>query len=164
MKILISEIPKDGLNLDIEESIDSNIILPPVKTQIKIEKINSEVVIKGELTATVKLQCSRCLKDFEKIINIPIEAIYHPIEELKGDERHEVKSEELDMDFYSTDEMDTAVLIKEQIMLNLSMKPLCADSCKGICIRCGKDLNTGECNCKAEQIDPRLEALKKLLK
>ncbi|MBI5187527.1 MAG: DUF177 domain-containing protein, partial [Nitrospirae bacterium] len=70
---------------------------------------------------------------------------------------------ELDMGFYSGEELELLDLIKEQVMLNLPMKPLCSDSCKGICPQCGTDLNEGNCGCSREDIDPRLEVLKRLL-
>jgi uncharacterized protein len=68
------------------------------------------------------------------------------------------------MDFYSGEELNLLDLLTEQIELNLPMKPLCSDLCKGICLRCGADLNAGNCSCTVKDIDPRFEALKKLLK
>ena len=96
---------------------------------------------------------------------MPVNVVYHSVEELK-DEAHlnEVKSEELDLDFYSGEELDLLDLIKEQIELNLPMKPLCDDACKGICPKCGTDLNVKSCTCSVKDIDPRFESLKKLIK
>ena len=45
----------------------------------------------------------------------------------------------------------------------MEMAVLCREDCKGLCPHCGKDLNEGPCGCEPRQIDPRLEALKKLL-
>jgi uncharacterized protein len=163
MKIIISEIPLEGLELDFESSVESDAILTPVRARLRIEKHETEVFVKGDLTAEAKLQCGRCLKDFQKSLSIPVEAVYHPVDELKGEDTHEIKSEELDMDFYSGDELDLEVLLKEQIELNLPMKPLCSESCKGLCPECGTDLNTGRCSCNLEKTDPRFAALKKLI-
>lgn len=163
MKILIPEIPKEGLDIEVQEAIESDIISSPVKAQLKIEKVGAEVVVKGNLTTEVKLQCSRCLKEFYRTLSVPIEVVYHPVEELKGDERHEVTAEELNMDFYSGEELDLLDLLKEQLMLNITMKPLCDDLCKGICSGCGADLNVETCKCVIRSVDPRLAKLKKLL-
>ncbi|MBM4129290.1 MAG: DUF177 domain-containing protein, partial [Nitrospira sp.] len=92
------------------------------------------------------------------------DVVYHPVEELKAEEEHELRSEELDMGFYSGGGLDLLDLIKEQVMLNLPMKTLCAELCKGICPQCGADLNTGTCECEAKTIDPRLAVLKNLIK
>ena len=163
MKILIPEIPKEGLDIEVQEEIESDILASPVRARVKVEKLGAEVMVKGDLAAEVKLQCSRCLREFISTLSVPIEAVYHPLEELKGEERHEIAAEELDMDFYSGEELDLTNLLKEQVMLNIAMKPLCGDSCKGICPDCGADLNVETCRCLVKDIDPRLEKLKKLL-
>jgi len=162
MKILISEIPDEGLNIENEENVDSDIIRSPVRIKLRVEKVGTEVMISGNLTAEARLQCSRCLNNFQNILTIPVDVVYHPVDELGGDETHEVSADELDMDFYTGDELDIHTLINEQIVLALPMKPLCSDTCKGICPQCGKDLNAGTCDCSRQAIDPRLEALKKL--
>ena len=163
MKIIISDIPLEGLELDFNSSVESGALLSPVRACLRIDKHGTEVEVKGELTAEAMLQCSRCLNEFQKSLSIPFDVVYHPMEELKGEDTHEVKSEELDTDFYSGDELDMDILIKEQIALNLPMKPLCAELCKGLCPGCGTDLNKAQCACNLEKTDPRFESLKKLL-
>jgi uncharacterized protein len=164
MKIIISEIPDEGLDLDLQETVQFDDSLSPVQGHLRVTKVGTEVVVSGNIEVNIELQCSRCLKDFRSMLKIPFEAIYHPLEHLKEEEKHELKVDELDMGFYSKDELDLLDLIKEQIMLNLPMKPLCNNLCNGICLQCGADLNVGTCSCSTKAIDPRLEALKKLLK
>lgn len=60
--------------------------------------------------------------------------------------------------------LDVDNCVQTDIILNLPVKFLCKEDCKGICPKCGKDLNDGECGCQTEEIDPRLEVLKELLK
>jgi len=164
MKIRIPDIPDEGLTLDIEESIDTNSVLSPVSARLRIEKAGAEIMVRGDLRAEIKLICSRCLKEYNGKLTVPVDVVYHPVEELK-DEAHlnEVKSEELDLDFYSGEEIDLLALVKEQVELNIPMKPLCDDACKGICPKCGTDLNIRSCTCSVKDIDPRFESLKKLL-
>jgi len=52
--------------------------------------------------------------------------------------------------------------MREQFYLALPMKPLCREDCKGLCPRCGEDLNVKGCGCVIETADPRWEALKTL--
>ena len=164
MKVSIPEIPPQGLDLELQETIESDTFFSPIRAQLRIEKVDTEVMVKGNLIADVKLQCSRCLKDFWSVLSVPVDVVYHPVEELKGEDKHEIKAEELDMDFYSGEEMDLLTLVSEQVALNLPMKPLCTDLCKGICLKCGTDFNLGSCNCNVKDVDSRLEVLKKLLK
>jgi len=163
MKIIISEIPDDGLDIEVNETFAFDADHFPVQAQLKIKKVGAEIVINGNILTAVELQCSRCLKDFKRKFSFPFEAIFHPIEQLKEEEKHELDVEELDMGFYAKDELDLFDIIKEQIMLNLPIKALCNDFCKGICLRCGADLNAGDCSCSEKDIDPRLVTLKKFL-
>ncbi len=163
MKITIPDIPKEGLDIEIQETIDAGFVSSPIRGTLRIEKIGPEVMVRGDMTAEVKLLCSRCLKEFYKVLSVMVDVVYHPVEELKGEEHHKVAAEELDMDFYSGDELDLHELLKEQIVLNVTMKPLCSDLCKGICPGCGADLNVDTCKCGAKNIDPRFAKLKKLL-
>jgi uncharacterized protein len=164
MKIIVSEIPVEGLDIELRETIKSDASSFPARAQMKIKKVGAEVVISGTIEADLELQCSRCLKDFRSMLTIPVNVVYNPVEILKGEDKHELKVDELDMGFYSGDELDLLDLVKEQIILNLSMKPLCSESCKGICLKCGTDLNANTCSCTDKGTDPRLEVLKKLLK
>ena len=163
MKIIISEIPDEGLDVEFRETVTFDAGASPVQAQLKIKKVGAEVVVSGNILTTVELECSRCLKDFRSELAFPFEAIFHPVEQLKQEENHELKVEELDMGFYLKDELDLFDIIKEQIMLNLPMKPLCDDLCKGICLQCGADLNAGDCGCSEKDIDSRLVVLKELL-
>ena len=163
MKILIPEIPKEGLDIQIEETVESPNISSPIRAHLRIEKLGTEVMVKGDLLSELRLQCSRCLKDFNRALSLPVNVVYHPVEELKGEENYEIRHEELDMDFYSGEELDMSNLIKEQIMLNIPMKPLCDEMCKGMCPVCGKDLNSESCTCAQVKKDSRFEGLKKLL-
>ncbi|MGB9715157.1 MAG: YceD family protein [Thermodesulfovibrionales bacterium] len=161
MKIIISEIPDEGLIITFVETIDYDVSSLPAKAQMKINRTDREVLISGEIEADVELKCSRCLKDFRIMLAIPVDVVYNPIDELKSEEKYELKQDELDMGFYSGDEIDLSELIKEQIILNIPMKPLCDELCKGICLHCGADLNSDKCSCSKKEIDPRLEILKK---
>jgi uncharacterized protein len=163
MKIIISEIPDDGLDAEFEETGSFEGVPSPVQAKLKIQKVGAEVVVNGNIMADIQLQCSRCLKDFKRDFSFPFEVVFHPVEQLEGEEHREIKAEELNMGFYSKDELDLTDLIKEQIMLNLPMKPLCNILCKGICPQCGADLSAGDCGCTVRDIDSRLLGLKKFL-
>lgn len=165
MKIVLSDITEEGLNLDIEVAVTSvpPLLLTPVSTKLRIEKAGSEVFVRGGVRAGAELQCSRCLRKFSKDITADVNVVYHPVEELKGDDKHEIKQDELDMGFYKGDELDIEDLVAEQIILAVPMKPLCSESCKGLCSRCGADLNIGPCACEGKEPDPRFAALKEIL-
>jgi len=163
MKVYIDDIQEEGLDLDLEEKVELNFVISTVRARLNIEKVDAEIFIKGHLTVNITLQCSRCLTEFTSLIEVPVDVVYQPVEEVKFEENHEITTDELDVDFYSGEELDLLDLLQEQIVLNLPMKPLCSEMCKGICIKCGENLNTGNCTCVVDDIDPRLAVLKKLL-
>ena len=60
--------------------------------------------------------------------------------------------------------LDVDELVSTEVLVDLPTKHLCREDCKGICSKCGKDLNEGSCACPTKEIDPRLSALADLLK
>lgn len=165
MKILITDISDEGLELDIEETFVSEEVslASPARAHLGLAKAYSEIIITGSINAEVELECSRCLKKYKRFMNEPVHVVYHPLAEI-GTDRHELKDDEMDMGFYQGEELDLQELIREQVLLNIQMKPLCDENCKGICPQCGTDLNINTCDCDTKKIDSRLEVLKKLLK
>ncbi len=59
--------------------------------------------------------------------------------------------------------LDLDELVYTEVLLSFPMKHLCKEDCKGICSKCGKNLNDGKCDCPEKEIDPRLAALADLL-
>ena len=162
MKIVIADISDEGLEVHIEEkvSLEEVSLTSPVTGDLALFKSGDEIIVRGRLQSEMELRCSRCLKDFRRYLDMPVNVVYHPIREI-GKDGHELKDDEMDMGFYDGEELDLQDLPREQVLLNMQMKPLCDDNCKGICPNCGTDLNTGNCMCKREEVDPRLEVLKK---
>lgn len=165
MKIVISEIPDEGIDLELAENITVTEIriTSPVKGFLKITKVKTEVMAQGAIDTNVELQCSRCLKNFILPLKNSISVVYHPVEEIISEEAHALKDDELEIGFYRSSVFDTDDLIREQILLALPMKPLCSSDCKGLCSKCGTDLNLVKCNCETKEIDLRLAVLKQLL-
>jgi len=164
MKIVIPDIPEEGLFVDFEEkvSIEGFTVPSPVKAQLAVNKTVHEVMITGSLVVELEMECSRCLKNILQAQDLPVSVVYHPAEEI-GSEKHGLHDDEMDTGFYTGEELDLDELIREQIMLSAQMKPLCNENCKGLCPKCGIDLNIATCTCVQKEIDPRLEVLKKLL-
>lgn len=166
MKILIADIPEEGLIVDLEERLtpEEGSVVSPVVSHLELMKTGTEVMISGALRTDVELECSRCLQSFRRPMDIPVNVVYHPAEEVTGEgqtTRHALNPDEMDMGFYRDGAIDLRELLGEQIVLDSQMKPLCSETCKGICPHCGTDLNKGSCTCNNTTVDPRLEVLKK---
>lgn len=110
----------------------------------------------GTISAHLTAVCDRCAREFEKDVRYPIDVVL--VTELADEENEDDRTFLLDGNFADMDEIVRTVFI-----LNMEPKFLCSEDCKGLCCRCGKNLNDGPCDCKKE-IDPRFAALQQLLK
>lgn len=117
----------------------------------------------GEVSAEVKLMCSRCLAEFTLPLVVPVAEVYTNKQEALPDVDED--SEDFGFDeigFFEGDDVEIAPALLKALFLELPMRPLCREDCLGICPQCGTDLNKGECSCRADNIDFRLEKLKTL--
>ncbi|HEY4133545.1 MAG TPA: DUF177 domain-containing protein [Gemmatimonadaceae bacterium] len=110
----------------------------------------------GRIEGDVALDCSRCLNPASAHVRDETHLIYA---EPGGEETD-------DPDVYLLDpnarELDLRPAIREQWLLAAPSYTLCRDECKGLCPRCGTDLNAGACNCEEKSVDPRWDTLRKL--
>ena len=80
--------------------------------------------------------------------------------ELDMNKSMEEKIEELDEEcFIVENSLDVDALIHNEILINLPMKVLCKEDCKGICKKCGMNLNMGSCKCDQTELDPRMSKI-----
>lgn len=134
MKIEVIRIPREGLTLeeeipaaDLDLDIGTIELRAPLKVKAELRKITNAVSIDLCWDVVVSSACSRCLNEFDINIGKKIKLIYS---------------------IESPDEIiDLNPDIREEIILDSPMKPLCRPDCKGLCSKCGKNLNEGKCNC-----------------
>lgn len=165
MKIIVNEIPSDGLELKISEEgrFGSIKAVSPYEAIIKVIKKGNDVFLNGLVKCSIELQCSRCLSSFSLTINSPLDVVLRPVNVLT-EEGYELQKDELDVGFYRDNIIDIEDIVNEQLALDIPMKPLCAIECKGICPECGTDLNNAQCSCNVSDLDKRFKILEKLIK
>ena len=113
------------------------------------------LVMKGLITTTIHGVCDRCASDFDSQLSFPIDVVL--VTELSNEDNEDEGVFPLE-----GDAADLEDIVRTVFVLNMDSKLLCKPDCKGLCCRCGKNLNDGPCNCEKE-IDPRFAALKQLL-
>jgi uncharacterized protein len=138
--------------------------LSPVRFEGEVARIEGGYSLDGRLAYSGHLECSRCLASypFEEDQEFSL-VLYKRRPALSSDEVA-LTDEDLDVWFYEDPEVPVAPIVEERIQIAVPMKPLCREDCRGLCARCGQDLNQGACGCNVEPIDPRWEALKTLKK
>ena len=134
MKIIINQVPAEGLFLKQEISpaqldLDTALIKlrSPVKLAARISRITNVLTVDLSINAVIFADCSRCLSEFDWVFSKDIQLSFA-----------------LDnSDIF----IDLTPNIREEIILDYPIKPLCSLSCKGLCLKCGKNKNEGGCNC-----------------
>lgn len=133
----------------------------PVKLDVVLESIQQGIVAKGSLDTEVETVCSRCLTKVGLHLVVGLEELFatgrKQAEELLGKEEAE------EAYLIGAERIDLEPAVRQAIMLSLPIRPLCSEACKGLCPRCGQNLNITKCDCTIEEIDLRMEKLKKLL-
>ncbi len=109
--------------------------------------------LRVELSYDFCMPCNRCMEDaFKKCETVVSHTLVTSL------------CEEDNLSYIQVeDELDLNELLYSDIILELPTKYICKEDCKGLCSQCGKNLNSESCDCKKNQLDPRLEALKSLI-
>src|SRR5262249_61586994 len=101
-----------------------------------------EIFFKGSFGGTLEGSCSRCLRSYSFPLNKAFDFVLSPDPSKSWRKIEELKREDLGLSFYSTEEINLAPLITEQIMLALPTRPLCHENCRGLCGSSALHLNT----------------------
>lgn len=133
------------------ESIKS--ILNPVKVSGSVYNSAGVLELIGTLYVNMICICSRCLKEFEYALKLQLRAVLAD----KAEDQDNPDIFLLEGDYIDLDEVVTTAFV-----LDVEQRYLCSEDCKGLCSKCGKNLNDGPCSCTVEA-DPRLAVLGQLL-
>ena len=127
----------------------------PVEASGMVRNTAGVLVMTGSLYTTIHGVCDRCAADFDSNVEYPIDVVL--VTELSNEENEDEWVFPLE-----GDSADLEDIVRTVFVLNFGSKLLCKPECKGLCCRCGKNLNRETCVCQKE-IDPRFAALKQLL-
>ena len=127
----------------------------PVVAEGIVRNTAGVLVMTGDIRTTVHGVCDRCAADFTQDVGFPINVVL--VTELSNEENEDEWVFPLEGDSADLDD-----IVRTVFVLNMDSKLLCKPDCKGICCRCGKNLNHEACSCQKE-LDPRFAALRQLL-
>ena len=130
----------------------------------RIRLMGDDVLVDMSGSLSLSAECAVCLKGMALSVPVDFSVTLSPArgaEKAQAEER-ELTREDLGHLTYEGDMVDLDTLLREQIILALPMFPRCSESCAGLCIKCGADLNTVDCGCERAEIDPRFAALKQV--
>ena len=139
-------------------------VAAPVDVSFDVQKLGDEAfAVAGTLNTRLEVECSRCVEPFQVPVEASFDLRYVPQTENAGEGEREVGEDDLATAYYREGMIDLVDLLREQFVLALPMKPLCEETCRGLCPQCGTNLNKTQCDCAPKWEDPRLAPLKSLL-
>ena len=149
------------------DEIDSENIdkVGEVEIEVRVSSAGGagEYEAEGKVSYTADLRCARCLDPFPFANSTSFAVRFRPASpEAEEAQEVELAEGELDVEFYESRQIPLRQIAAEQIGLSLPMKPLCEEGCRGLCSRCGSNLNRGECDCQDNLVDARWDALRGL--
>jgi uncharacterized protein len=178
LKINVVQIPDSGLNLQFSKEGDwfSELLLDKgecdftlgrVDVSCSVNKVRETIVVEGTVETVVGTDCSRCLEPVQAPLKGEFRYVLVPAPDLTGEKsgdkfgaEKELNPDEVDCGYYEGEIIDLDPLVFEQIVLQIPLKALCGESCKGLCPRCGTNLNTGSCDCPVGPVGGKFAALK----
>ena len=169
MKIHIDRIPEDGLRVvetrppewwtnfselvnGDEEKFDGQ-----VRLELEVERISSQIHVRGSILAKINTSCARCLTRDIYEVRAPVDVFLTPerpgMVEDTEDEGYET---------YRGEIIDLTEHLRGQLALHFPSRFYCRTDCRGLCSQCGANLNLEKCKCSESKFDPRWAALKNL--
>ncbi len=140
----------------VQAGVDRIFFNTPLRLDILLVNDGGLLKLAGNIEGNIKLACSRCLELFDMPVKEEISEIYYnqslpdiePCEEWVP---------------FKGDNLDITPEVIKALVSSLPMKLLCREDCRGLCQKCGANLNLSACSCIKDEIDARLLVLKQLL-
>ncbi len=138
----------------------------PIRVRLQAAFAGESVRIAGEVKASVRLPCSRCLTAFDREIKtqFSVTAVPDP-PPFCGDETAdeiELTAPEMEVITYSGTRIDLRTEVAQQLILALPLTPRCNEACRGLCSQCGANLNQSRCRCDPADTGNPFAALRNL--
>lgn len=163
MKIKVAGLENGKNSYDFESEVEKIDLAKPFfgkyKTKVVLNKFDDQLILESSTKVSANLNCDRCGVEFSQEISSKYKMIYllRVIEDAE---------EEINITYLSpnTDKIDIAKEVRDYAILSIPMKRLCKEDCKGLCSKCGTNLNEDQCECKDDEIDDRWKILLDLKK
>ena len=137
------QVPSEGLQV-VDTTVPGGV---PIDVDVDLESLNDGVVVTGHISAPWQAVCRRCLGPVEGLVDVAVRELYQARPE--SEDAFAIDGEVLDLE----------PLVREAVLLDLPLAPLCRPDCAGLCPECGADRNAGDCGHRPADTDARWAAL-----
>ncbi len=125
-------------------------------------EVVEDIRVQASYAGKVKVPCARCLEPVEHALAGDFDLIFRPLGVEDASDDHSISASETEIGYYQKSGLVLEDVVREQVLLSLPARTLCRQDCKGLCPRCGQNLNAGICACDTAPADPRWSALSDL--
>ena len=144
------------LSIDVFEN---GVVKYPVKDKkpVALKVTNTgdkKLLIEAETSFALSIPCDRCLEE----VMVPFSLTISRLVDLSEEKGESEESEE--QPYIEGYTLDVDALVRDELFVHMPMKVLCREDCKGICSRCGANLNHGDCGCDVTELDPRMAVIR----
>ncbi|MEW6325327.1 MAG: DUF177 domain-containing protein [Nitrospirota bacterium] len=134
----------------------------PVRVQLVVTRDGDDILIDGEVAATLRFRCSRCLEECTYPVRTALHVTLAPAGPDAPEGHYQLNAADLEQAYYREGGVETNEVVREQLLLAIPMQVVCRPGCRGLCASCGRNLNEGPCECPGPPDSPWVEQLKRL--
>lgn len=134
------------------QDLSSDVSVESIKGKLIFLRTEDGVLGYGTLAVGIETECARCAELVRNTVEIELEESFSPVANIPPDEQ----VSPIDLNGY----INLNPILRDLVIVSTPMQILCRPDCKGLCPRCGTDLNQGQCDCEIDDVDPRLAVLK----
>ncbi|HTD55307.1 MAG TPA: DUF177 domain-containing protein [Silvibacterium sp.] len=121
-----------------------------------------DIRLRGNYQGEFEIPCARCLDPVAHALKGDFDLLFRPLGADADSSERSITTPETEIGYYQDGGLALEDVVREQVFLSLPARSLCGEDCKGICPRCGKNLNSESCTCDTAPVDPRWSALSDL--
>jgi uncharacterized protein len=151
------ELKCDAEEIDLEEEGVS--FAGPITVGLKLFKQNDRIYLKADLLIPIESKCAKCLTTVHGVVKGAFENQYRP---LPKETRYVM--DDIGIRYYSDEYIDLSDDVKESFFLELPTRIVCSEDCKGLCPKCGQNLNEVECSCCLQPEEVQTSKLADMIK
>jgi uncharacterized protein len=131
----------------------------PVNAMLNLFRQGDKVFVKAKLSVDIESECARCLNTVHRTLESSSENQYRPLPKMPR-----YLLDDIGIRYYTEEYIDLSEDLRESLLLELPVKVVCSEDCRGLCPHCGQNLNEGKCDCSPEPEETKASKFADLVK
>ncbi len=161
---------EEGANRILVEGSPEELGIPPAEADLEgpvvfqgsFYRVDNQVEVQARIHAVVRMTCDRCAEPVRQTIEAELRVLCEKRAERDRRTDAESRAEDIGLLYYDGRTLDLREEVREVILLEVPWHPLCSPDCKGLCPRCGKNKNEGDCGCPPHRGSGPWDALRRV--